>query len=400
MMVSIHPVWCRSGRVASLIRATSKWSSEQIADFLIGKDIRAPVGVSLDTALVYITSSSKHLEDALQLAYGYLTDGKVEQEALDKWKQKKRVQLRTTKASAQGQLSMAMGRRFYGNDPRLIDLTPSQVTGLTAEQGEAWLKRIVNSAAVEVGIVGDVTLERALDLACRYVGCLPKRPAGAWQALDSLRKIKRGTGPYTEIVHFDSRGDQAYVAAGFVGAPLKELSDGRQLTLAARIISQRLLVRMREDQTLMRNMRCTNRPSIAATGTGVFGAGGAVAPEHAEATLDLIINMIREFGENGPTEEELSAVKAQIVAEIERGMDTVGFWSGQFREFKYRKRTLDELKALPGVYEEITAEQMKATVKKYATDASMIRFAAISNPIVPPNSDDAEEEMSVEPAQP
>lgn len=385
------------GRAAGLTKATSKWSSEQIADFLIGKDIRVNVGVSLDTALVYLTSSSKHVEDAVQLAYGYLTDGKVEQETLDEWKRKKRAQLRTAAASAQGQLSMAMGRHFYGNDPRLLDLTPRQVSRLTPEQGELWLKRIVRSGAVEVSIVGDIALEQALDLACRYVGCLPKRPPGAWQALDPMRRIDRGPGPYGEIVYFDSRGDQAYVAAGFVGAPLSEVSDGRRLTLAARIIGQRLLDRLREENKLVRNMRCTSRPSIAVPGLGIFGAGGAVKPDDAEFTLDLIFDLIREFGENGPTEKELTLVRTQVVSQIERGMGTVGFWSGQLREFKYRNRSLDELKALPGVYEDITAEQLKAAVKKYAIDKSMIRFAAISNPITPPGSEDAEEEMSVEP---
>ena len=388
------------GRVAGLIKATSKWSSEQIADFRIGKDIRVNVGVGLDTALVYLTSSSKHVEDAVQLAHGYLTDGKVEQQALDEWKRKKRAQLRTAAASAQGQLSMAMGRRYYGNDPRFLDLTPAHINRLSTGQGERWLKRIVNSGAVEVAFVGDITLERALDLACRYVGCLPQRSPGAWQALDPLRRINRGPGPYTEIVHFDSRADQAYVAAGFVGAPLNEVTDGRRLTLAARIISQRLLDRLREEQKIVRKMRFTNRPSIAVPGTGVFGAGGAVRPDDAEATLDLIIDMIREFGENGPTKEELTAVKTGIVAEIERDMGTVRFWAGQLREFKYRNRSLDELKELPDVYEDITAEQLKAAVKKYATDENMLRFAAISNPIAPPESEDTEEEMSVEPPQP
>ena len=217
--------------------------------------------------------------------------------------------------------------------------------------------------------------------------------------MDTLRRINRGPGPYTEIVRFDSGADQAYVAAGFVGAPLSEVADGRRLTLAARIISQRLLDRVREEQKVVRNMRGTNRPSIALPGTGVFGAGGATAPNDAEAMLDLVIEMIREFGENGPTEQELSTVKSQIVAEIERGIGTVSFWSGQLREFKYRNRSLDELKGLPGVYEEITAEQLKAAVKKYAIDKSMFRFAAISNPIAPPESEDAEEEMSVEPPQ-
>ncbi len=385
------------GRVAGLIEATSKWSSEQIRDFRIGKDIRINLGVSLDTALVYLTSSSQHVEDAVQLAHGYLTDGKVEQEALDQWKKQKRKHLRTIAASAQGQLSMAMGRRFYGNDPRFIELTSEQVKRLTTEQGERWLKRIVDSGAVEVAFVGDITLERALNLACRYVGCLSERPPGAWQALDPLRRIDRGPGPYTEITRFDSRGDQAYVAAGFVGAPLSEVIDGRRLTLAARIISQRLLTRMREEQKLMRNMRCTNRPAIAAPGTGVFGAGGAVRPDDAEATLDLIITMIREFAESGPTEEELTTVKKGTVAEIERGMGTVRFWAGQLREIKYRNQSLDDLKELTGAYEDITAEQLKDTVKKYATDKNLFRFAAISNPIAPAGSEDAEEEMSVEP---
>ncbi|MCH8970344.1 MAG: insulinase family protein [Planctomycetes bacterium] len=363
--------------VASLVGATSRMSSTQIRDFMTGKNVRVFGGVGLDTATIRISGSPEDLEVGLQLAFAYMTDGKIEQSALDNWKKASLQRLEARKTSARGQLSMAMDDKFYANDVRLVALTPEQIGKLTVKQGEQWNKRIVDTAAIEVAVVGEIKLDRALELVGRYVGSLPQRSLGAAESLNELRKLDRGPGPYTKVVRFDTITDQASVRAGFVGAEQSNVRDTRMLSLATRILSERMIKRIREEESIVYGIRCSSRPAVAIPGTGTIAAGTTTKPENAEKLADLIIEMLEDFAANGPSAEEVTVAKKQIANNFEQRMKEPRFWLGQIEDMNYRGRTLAQLKEIPAVYQTFTAAELQAVAQKYMTKDRLFRFVAM-----------------------
>lgn len=279
------------------------------------------------------------------------------------------------KISPRGKMRDAMAEVFYGGDPRFAPMTVELVNKLERSPAEAWYKRIVDNAAIEVAVVGDMSLDDAIDVVSRYVGSLPKRTKG-FDALDSLRKLDRKSGPYEKTVKFESITQQAMVVAGFVSNDERDPSR-RPLTLAAEIVSERMIKKLREAEQLVYSIRASNQSGRVMPGTGMFTAASSTRPEKADQLADEIIAMFREFAANGPTEEELAVARKQTATELGTAMREPRWWLTQLSEFTYRGRKLEEIKQVPDIFQTFTADDLKKAVNQYLKDDALIRFVII-----------------------
>lgn len=356
--------------------ATSKAPSTQIRDFMTGKKISVDGGIGRDVLSVHITGEPGELALGFELAYALLTDGRLEESALDNWKKATIKRLEMMEQTPGGPVRKALDALIYGGDVRFSELTPEVVKRQERAAAEAWLKRIVDSAPIEVTIVGDIDFEKAADLVAKYVACLPKRSKG-FDCLDSLRKIDRPSGPYKSSTVFDSMTPKAVAMAGFISCAEKDVADRRILSLAARVLTDRMIKEIRENQQLVYSIGCQNQPSRDLPGTGMMMAGSMTDPANGDKLADVVLSMLKEFADKGPTDDEVATARKQLIKGLDTSMKEPQFWLGQISEMAYRQRPLSELKELPKVYETITARQMQETVKKYMTDDRIIRIVAI-----------------------
>ncbi len=366
-------------QVAGLVNATSRYSSTQIRDFMAGKKAGAGGGVGFDLGTMRVSGSPADLEVGMQLAYALMTDGKIEQASFDVWKDASLQALEQRGKTARDQLSMAMERTFYGNDIRYVDLTAEQIKALTPAQGEKWFERMINSAAIEVTVVGDIKLDRAMELVTRYVGSLPKRSMGAAEAIEPLRKLERSPGPYNETVKFDSLTPKAMATAGYIGASHKDIRDNRILALGCRILSERMIKRIREEEGIVYGIGCSHRPATAMPGTGLLSAGSTTDPADAEKLATIVVGMLQEFAANGPTAEEVVVAKKQMKNNLDKQMLEPRYWQGQLSSMHYRGRTLEQLKEMPAVLETFTRDDIQNVFKKYVKPERLVRYVIVPN---------------------
>lgn len=367
------------GDVASLAfsqPATSRLDSTQIRDLMTGKKVNVRGGIGLDSLSLGISGSPADLETGFQLAHALLVDGVIEQSALDNWKKATLQQLERMEKEPQGQLFKAMDSTFYANDPRLIRLTKAQVEGQDVASAQKWLRKIASSGDMEVAVVGDIDLDRAAALVGQYLGSLPKRVSNN-AAIDKLRTLKRGPGPFDKTVKFETITPQAFVLAGFEGCEDRDTMDRRQLVMASRVLSDRMIERIREKEQLVYSIQCMSRAAEAIKGLGLFVAVSTTDPEKVDKLTTTIIDMIEEFAKEGPTEQELANARKQMANMLETSMKEPSYWLSILQDMKYRGRTFEEIKQLPDIYMTFTGEQLKDAVAKYAKPDRAIRLAAM-----------------------
>lgn len=368
--------------------ATSKFTSTQVRDMLTGKNVRVGGGIGLDALTLSVSGAPKDLAFGLQLAHALLTDGRIEQSSVDEWKKNQLQQLRQMDMLPVGAMMDAQAELLYGGDLRFKRPTEAEIEKLDRSRAEAWFHRIASNAAIEVTVVGDLKVEEATDLVGRYIGSLPKRNQ-KFDALDSLRKINRGAGPYTRNATYDSMTPQAIAFAGFIGCEENE-PIRRPLSLAAAILSERMIERIREKEQLAYSIGAQSRPGRGIAGTGMFMAGSMTDPAKADKLADTVIEMLKDFAANGPTEEELTTAKKQRATELGTQMKEPGFWASQLSELRYRKKNLADLKELPGVFDTFTTEQVKNSVATYMKDDRVIRFVVVPKKVAAPTTAPAE----------
>jgi zinc protease len=355
--------------------ATSRLTSSQIRDLMIGKNIKVEGGIGLDSLTVKISGDPKDLSAGLQLTHAILTDGKLEQSALDEWKKSQLQALTARKMLPEAQLADAQDETFFGNDIRFAFFTADEISRQQREPAEAWFKRIADNAAIEVAVTGDIDLRAAIHLVAKYLGSLPKRNQD-FTALDGLRNLHRHPGPYIKTVHFQGVTPKALVWCGFVGCDGLD-PDRRPLSVASLILTERMMQRIRFQEQLVYSIQCQSVLGISFPGTGSISAGTPTDPKNADKLSGTILEMFKAFAADGPTEDELTDAKKQFANQFVAQINDPTFWNTQISQMNYRHRTLDDLRAIPAIYQTFTVQQVRDAVRKCVTEDRLIRIEAI-----------------------
>lgn len=362
--------------VANLVNSTSRLSSTELRNFMVGKQVGVSAGFAQDAYHVVIQSSRADLETGLQVAFAYLTDGQIEEAQLRAWKDQLREEIATRDSQPSTQLERALHETLLGDDPRFRLLQASDLERLTADAAEAWLRRTVEQSPVEVAVVGDIALDAVLPLVSRYIGGLPA-PSGDFDRLDPLRKIEREAGPYEVRREFSTLTPQAQAMIGYVGVNDDDVRDRRCLTLASFIITERMTRKIREELGLVYSIDCFNQPAQAIPDTGFFGVQVPTKPENIERLATAVTELMTDFAASGPSDAELQTTKRQILNLQKEAFEKPGFWVGQLSELTYRDRTLDQLKGIEEYYQQLESSDVRSAAERVIRPDRAIRLLAV-----------------------
>jgi zinc protease len=364
--------------------ATRRLDSTKIRDLMTGKNISVAASSGDDAFVITVSGSPRDLESGLQEAYALLTDGIIEESAFKNWRLNQLREIEMREKMPQFRAYEAMADLLSGGDPRETYLTKPRVEALTREQGQAWFERLCREAPIEVAVVGDITLEDALSLTERYVGSLPKRSRSA-RALDKLRRLPRPPGPLERNVPVETVTPKAMALAGFVGPHGSKTSDARALSVAANILSSRLVKRIREELAIVYSIGASSWPSWVYQDAGRFASGAPCYPANASKVTDEVHKSFQEFAEQGPTEEELTNAKKQIANTLDTELREPTYWWSLLRHYDLHQRDLKAVKTIKQDYARFTAAQIRDVFRKYYAPTRTFSVTAV--PVVPRSVD-------------
>jgi zinc protease len=353
--------------------ATSTLSSTDIRDLMVGKKVSVGGSGDLDDMRLTVSGSATDLEAGMQLAYLLLTDPRIEASALEQWKERQLRAIEAREKDPRAAFAFHFPDTIFPRgEVRTRPLTASQVERITLEQAQARLDRVIATAPIEVAIVGDISRERAVELARTYLGSLPPRERISDATLDDLRPAGPETGPLARDAEVATQTPTAFVLAGFFGPDADNIADSRRMGLAARIVSSRMIQRIREQERLVYSISAASQPAPALPGFGLFFASAPTDPAKVERLLATIEEMYETFAAEGPTAEELEVAKKQAANTFDEQMKEPGFWTSRLATLTYRGVSLDDIVAAPEAYQNETAEAIRETFAKYYKPESIV----------------------------
>jgi zinc protease len=218
---------------------------------------------------------------------------------------------------------------------------------------------------MEVAIVGDIKKDEAMRLAATYLGSLSQRAKMSGTTLDEVRKMKRPVGPVKDDKTIETTTPMALACIGFYGPDFENIAETRTMQAASRIMSTRMIQRVREKEQLAYSPQAGYRPAPEYPGFSSMIALMPTDPSKVDRVLELVPTMFADFAKDGPTEDEMSTVKKQMANTLDEQMKQPQFWVGQTGTLGYRGRTLDDVMAANDFYQGLTAEQIKTVFAKY-----------------------------------
>jgi predicted Zn-dependent peptidase len=193
--------------------------------------------------------------------------------------------------------------------------TPSSIVELTPERIRAYWRRRYTADRMLVAVAGQFELDRLLD---QLVGALDvPAPNG------SAPRADRPLPPFAPTVrHEDRHLSQRHICMGTHGVPVVHPSCPSLLLLATLLgggASSRLFQSVREEAGLAYSVFTY---SEAYRDAGIFATSLSVHPDNADRAVDLVRTEYGRLRENGLTDGELEAARAQVTAAILLGLES------------------------------------------------------------------------------
>jgi zinc protease len=217
-------------------------------------------------------------------------------------------------------------------------VTPEQVKALASDipRAQAWLDRLLQTAPIEVAIVGEIPEDRALALASTYLGSLPIRQRTD-PSLEALRQVAGFTGPAQRTVEVETITPRAQPILIWRSAPWSDVQGRRISYLMARILETRMREEIREKRGLTYSTATYVRPDNVQFTTD---------PDKVTEAVRIARSVVETFAAEGPTDAEMKTVRTQMKNAMETMLQEPRFWVNLLADLDYHDTHLNDVHGL------------------------------------------------------
>lgn len=365
--------------------ATQDLTSTNVRDLMTGYKVGVGGRVGQDAMSLSVSGHPQELEHGLQLAHALLTRPRVEEAGFVQWKERVRQGI----AARDKDLRYALGPALYDailppDEPRLRDLTSTQLDAITLDEAQAWLDRTLATAPIEVAVVGDIDEARAMDLVMRYLGSLPPRDRISSGTLDDRRNIPIPDASRDLIREIETETPMAFVVSGFLGVEAVAYQEERALSVAAQALTTRLVKALREDEQLVYSISAGVSPGWVYPSLGTLSSFAPTDPGKSEVLATRLRELYAEFAEAGPTPEETEVAKKQTAKQFEEQVLKPAYWTGLLATLDYRGRSVDDIMDTQETIAALTPEDVRKAFAKHFADRSVFQVIVRPLPTVVP----------------
>jgi zinc protease len=268
-----------------------------------------------------------------------------------------------------GILRRDLSGMLHSGDRRWTFPSREEMAATRLEDLRAVIDPALTSGAIEVVVVGDTTVDKAIDVVAATFGALPARPA--------LQKIATPPGavrfpaptatPVTRT--HNGRADQAIA---YMAWPTEDYFADLRRTRATMVMSDVLKLRLTEELRIKQGATYSPsvgyNPSQTWTGYGYLAASEEAPPALMESFFRDVGKIAASLRDHPVTPDELDRAKKPRIEGVQKTQQTNEYWLDQLSGAQTDPRRLDAIRsALAGV-ESVTAADVQAVAQRYLRD--------------------------------
>ena len=359
------PLWAGSAYIEGGLKQISTQDMERV---LNGKVWNAGLGVEDDAFSLSGRTRPEDLSTELQVLAAYATEGGWRPEAFTRIKTYYNTMHDQMETTSSGVMGRDLGGLLHGGDGRWTFPTRQQIAGASLDQLKAALDKPLAADDIEVVVVGDITVDKAIAAVAETFGALPARtdtpaPAGASKAPFPAPST-------TPVVRFHKgRADQGQLFMAWRTDDLfSDLQRARNTQILAQVMQLRLTDELREKQG------ASYSPSASAAASIVFDDWGylAVSVEAPPEKMDGIVASIRQIAadlrDKPVTADELDRAKKPRIDQVEKARETNEYWLGVLSGAQADPRLLESTRSVIAGLERVSAADVRKAAQTFLGD--------------------------------
>jgi len=346
---------------------TRELTADEIRQSLTG--VIAGVGFTMgeDAFVASGVTRPQDFSKELELVTATLSRPAYRAEAIERMKSVLMAIRPTMESSPYGIMALNLDVLLHGGDPRWPHApTVDEIAAARPGDLRALLEPALNSGAMEITIVGDVTVERAIAEVGATLGTLPQRdePESVPAAARTIH-APAGAGPPTVLLH-RGRGDQALAYAEWPTTDYyADPREARIIGLTAQVLQNRLVDRIRITQGATYSPSASYIASTDLIGYGLISAAVEIPPQRIDGFYKDLADIVTDMGRAPPSADELERAKAPLVNQATKARQSNFFWLGQLANSQAEPRALDTIRDELAEDAAIGADDIMRVSRKY-----------------------------------
>lgn len=352
-----------------------KISVQDMEQALAGKLYNIAAAISEQGSLLTGQTRRSDLATELEVLTAYMTDPAWTPAAFERSRTLMQLRLDQLSATPAGALSRELPLRLHGGDRRWATPTREQVAATTLADVRGLWDRPLAEGPVDVVMVGDLTLEQAIEAVSRTLGALPPRGSKLPEAPGAREVSFPAPTPEPVRLTHTGRADQA---VAFLAWPTTDYyantAEARALNLAVQVFQDRLLQRVRIAEGATYSPSIASQPSTTFPGYGLVAATAETPPDRIPGFFKAVSDISRDLRETPVTADELERARKPRLEQIMRSQATNEYWMSVLADSEDDPRKLEQARLGISGYALVTAGDILAVARKYLKDESAYRI--------------------------
>uniref|UniRef100_B0T8U4 Peptidase M16 domain protein n=1 Tax=Caulobacter sp. (strain K31) TaxID=366602 RepID=B0T8U4_CAUSK len=359
------PMWAGSAYIEGGLKQISTQDMERV---LNGKVWNAGLGVEDDAFSLSGRTRPEDFGTELQVLAAYATEGGWRPEAYTRIKTYYGTIHDQLESTPSGVMGRDLGGLLHGGDGRWTFPTRQQIAAASLDQLKASVSGPLTSDSIEVVIVGDITVDKAIAGVAETFGALPTRadtpvPAGAANAPFPA------PSPTPVVRTHKGRADQGQLFMAWKTDDLfANLQRARDTQVLAQVMQLRLTDELREKQGATYSPSASAAASVAFNHWGYLAVSVETPPDKIDGVMASIRQIAADLRDKPISEDELDRAKKPRIDQIEKARETNEYWLGTLSGAQTDPRLIDATRSVIAGLQRVSAADVQKAAKDFLGD--------------------------------
>ena len=304
----------------------------------------------------------------MQVLAAYVTEPGWRQEAFDRIVNYGATLHDQYEATDAGVLRRDLAGLLHNGDRRWTFPSREEIASAKLDTLKAAIAPSLARDPIEIAIVGDTTVEKAIAAVAATFGALPKRAELAGPVVG--KGVTFPAPVAAPIVR--THGGRADQAIAYLAWPTDDFYADMRRSRAAQVMVDILKLRLTEE--LREKQGATYSPSVGFsasqtwTGYGYLAASEEAPPALMDGFFRDVLKIAADLRDTPVTADELARAKTPRLDALEKSRATNEYWLGQLSGAQTDPRQLDAVRSVTAQVEAVTAADIQAVAQRYLRD--------------------------------
>jgi zinc protease len=355
-------------------------SQDEMSTILAGHSAGFAFGADTDAFVMSSGTTPRDLLLQLQVMAATITDPGYRPEGVQRFRQNIDNFFETLRATPTRALGAALGAELSDNDPRFA-LQPKQAyealdfAGLESAIGDRLAK-----GAIEIGIVGDIDEQAAIEAVAATFGALPVREAGFRPREEDRHRSFTDDRTARTLVH-EGEADQALIHFVWPATDDSDLTETVELQMLAQVMQLELTERLREQLGQAYSPNASASLSSDYPGYGTISISVSVSADQVEPARAAILAMVEELQAGAITEDLIERARKPLLERHENALKDLGGWMMLVRTAASQPERIERYMAYPRVIGAMDADAIRARARQYVQGEDAVEFVVLPQAI-------------------